>query len=68
MTDCPVTEDITSGVVTWCLQTHRMDVRHCLGNREGRVQIRSLKEQAEAIWKLQMWRGIVAKGISMAEA
>ena len=45
-----------------------MDVRLYLGDREGRVQIRSLKEQAEAIWKLQMCRGIVAKGISMAEA
>lgn len=68
MTDCPVTEDITSGVVTWCLQSHRINVRHCLGDREGYVQIRPLKEQIEAIWKLQMWKGIIAKGISMAEA
>lgn len=68
MTDCPVTEDITSGVVTWCLQSHRINVRHCLGDRERHVQIRPIKEQIEAIWKLQMWKGIIAKGISMAEA
>jgi hypothetical protein len=27
-----------------------------------------LKEQVSAICKLQVWKGIVAKGISMAEA
>lgn len=44
-----------------------MDVRPCLGDRERCVQIRPLEEQIDVIWKLQMWKGVVAKGISMAE-